>query len=149
MIVQWFQDKGTYLYAVFLKKVRLLELCKKLPLSRGANNNNSRFHSSNQHIEFSWKFVFCYISLKKRRNKWKRLYLLTPWSSVICHHGRNKKNVASHTRGISAGYTVMRNYGMNENFADVNPERDFQPFNDEKNSHLQTKISRSKTMWKR
>jgi len=35
---------------------------------------------------------------------------------------------------------------MNQNFADVNPERDFQPFNDEKNSHLQTKISRSKTM---
>ena len=37
--------------------------------------------------------------------------------------------------------TVMRNYGMNQNFADVNPERDFQPFDDEKNSHLQTKIS--------
>ena len=35
----------------------------------------------------------------------------------------------------------MRNYGMNQNFADVNPERDFQPFDDEKNSHLQTKIS--------
>ena len=40
----------------------------------------------------------------------------------------------------------MRNYGMNENFADVNPERDFQTFNDEKNSHLQTNISQSKTM---
>ena len=26
----------------------------------------------------------------------------------------------------------MRNYGMNQNFADVNPERDFQPFDDEK-----------------
>ena len=37
--------------------------------------------------------------------------------------------------------TVMRNYGMNQNVADVNPERDFQPFDDEKNSHLQTKIS--------
>ena len=38
-------------------------------------------------------------------------------------------------------HTVVRNYGMNQNFADVNPERDFQPFDDEKNSHLQTKIS--------
>ena len=38
-------------------------------------------------------------------------------------------------------YTVMRNYGMNQNFADINPERDFQLFNDEKNSHLQTRIS--------
>ena len=44
-------------------------------------------------------------------------------------------------------HTVMRNYGMNQNFADVNPERDFQPFDDEKNSHLQTKISWSKTTW--
>ena len=44
-------------------------------------------------------------------------------------------------------YTVMRNCGMNQNFADVNPERDFQPFNDEKNSHLRTKISWSKTTW--
>ena len=34
----------------------------------------------------------------------------------------------------------MGNYGMNQNFADVNPERDFQPFNDEKNSHLQPKL---------
>ena len=38
-------------------------------------------------------------------------------------------------------HTVVRNYAMNQNFADVNPERDFQPFDDEKNSHLQTKIS--------
>ena len=38
-------------------------------------------------------------------------------------------------------FTVTRNFGMNQNFADVNPEQDFQPFNDEKNSHLQTKIS--------
>ena len=36
--------------------------------------------------------------------------------------------------------TVMRIYGMNQNFANVNPERDFQPFNDERNSHIQTKI---------
>ena len=28
-----------------------------------------------------------------------------------------------------------------KNFADFNPEQDFQPFNEEKNSHLQTKIS--------
>ena len=35
----------------------------------------------------------------------------------------------------------MRNYSMNQNFADINPERDFQLFNEEKNSHLQTKIS--------
>ena len=27
-------------------------------------------------------------------------------------------------------YTVGKNYGMNQNFADINPERDFQPFND-------------------
>ena len=45
---------------------------------------------------------------------------------------------ARHSKSV---FTVMRNYGMNQNFADVNPERDFQPFNDEKNSHLQTKIS--------
>ena len=36
---------------------------------------------------------------------------------------------------------VMRNYDMNRNFADINLEGDFQPFNDENNSHLQTKIS--------
>ena len=37
---------------------------------------------------------------------------------------------------LVSSYTVMRNYGMNQNFADINPERDFQLFNDEKNSHL-------------
>ena len=45
------------------------------------------------------------------------------------------------------GYTVMRNQGMNQNFDDINPEQDFQPFDDEKNSHPQTKISWSKTTW--
>ena len=44
-------------------------------------------------------------------------------------------------RGNLKPHTVMRNYGMNQNFADINPERDFQPFNEEKNSHLQIKIS--------
>ena len=33
-------------------------------------------------------------------------------------------------------HTVMRIYSINQNFADINPELDFQPFNDEKNSHL-------------
>ena len=33
-------------------------------------------------------------------------------------------------------HTVMRNYGMNQDFSYINPERDFQPFNDGKNSHL-------------
>ena len=42
-------------------------------------------------------------------------------------------------------YTVMRNYSMNQDFADINSVRDFQRFNDEKNSHLQTKSSWSKT----
>ena len=37
-------------------------------------------------------------------------------------------------------YTVTRNYGMTQNFADVNPEWDFQPFNDEKNSHLKPNL---------
>ena len=44
-------------------------------------------------------------------------------------------------RWASEEYTVGKNYGMNQNFADINPERDFQPFNNEKKSRLQTKIS--------
>ena len=41
---------------------------------------------------------------------------------------------------------VMRNYGMNQTFEDNNPERIFQAFDDEKNSHLQIKIGWSKAM---
>ena len=29
---------------------------------------------------------------------------------------------------------------MNQNFADINPERDFQPFNDEKNLTFKPKV---------
>ena len=34
--------------------------------------------------------------------------------------------------------TIGKKYGTNQNFADINPDRDFPPFYDENFSHLQT-----------
>ena len=78
------------------------------------------------------RFHACVSTLQKNLWKLKPVELICLESSSLG---------ISLTQLMICEYTVMRNYGMNKNFADVNPERDFQPFNDEKNSHLRTKIS--------